>query len=165
MWVSYSLIKQHMLASKLPNTLRLNFWPLVRNLILSVLICLASWSIGLPVWAATQIKLSDLTYETCPVGMGKNIVLGGGVMSADCYLVKGKAFNPSNKTVFDADIFGRVYDANGNDVMPERTRFGSIAEVPPGESKFEMMLSVPADMPAPLSLKQFKASGFTGRVR
>lgn len=154
-----------MSASKLPNNLQLDFWQITRVLILSVLICLITWAISPPAWATTQIKLSDLTYEACPSGMGKNIVLGGGVMSANCFLVKGKTFNPSNKTVFDADIFGRVYDANGNDVLPERTRFGSIAEVPPGESTFEMMLSVPADMPPPLSLKQFKASGFTARVR
>jgi hypothetical protein len=154
-----------MSASKLPNNLQLNFWQVTRTLLVSVLICLITWSISPAAWAATQIKLSDLTYETCPESMGKNMVLGGGVMSANCFLVKGKAFNPSNKTVFDADVFGRVYDANGNDVMPERTRFGAIAEVPSGESTFEMMLSVPADMPAPLSLKQFKASGFSGRVR
>lgn len=154
-----------MSASKLPNNLHLNLGEITRTLILSVLICLFTWAISPPAWAATQIKLTELTYEICPEGMGKNMVLGGGVMSADCYLVKGKAFNPSNKTVFDADVFGRVYDANGNDVMPERTRFGAIAEVPSGESSFEMMLSVPADMPPPLSLKQFKASGFTGRVR
>jgi hypothetical protein len=163
--LNFLLLKQLMSASKLPNNLQWNFWQVTRILILSVLICLGTWTISLPASAATQIKLSDLTYETCPEGTGKNMVLGGGVMSANCFLVKGKTFNPSNKTVFDADVFGRVYDANGNDVMPERTRFGAIAEVPPGESTFEMMLSVPADMPEPLSLKQFKASGFTARVR
>lgn len=154
-----------MSVSKLPHALQLNFRQVASSLILSVLICLITWTISAPAWAATQIKLTDLTYEKCPDGMGKNIVLGSGVMSANCFLVKGKAINPSNKTVFDADVFGRVYDANGNDIMPERNRLGAIAEIPSGESTFEMMLSVPADQPPPLSLKQFKASGFTARVR
>jgi hypothetical protein len=158
-----------MSASKLVDRPRLNFylsfWKSAKAIALVGLICLMSWAISLPVLAATQIKLTDITYERCPAGMGKNIVLGGGVMSANCFLVTGKAFNPSNKTVFDADIFGRVYDANGNDIMPERTRLGAIPEVPSGESNFEMMLSVPADQPPPLTLKQFKASGFTARVR
>jgi hypothetical protein len=154
-----------MSASKHFNRLRQGFGQLAKTLLLSGLICLISWTLSPSAWAATQIKLTDLTYEQCPPGMGKNIVLGGGVMSADCYLVKGKALNPSNKTVFDADVFGRVYDANGNDIMPERSRLGAIAEVPSGESTFEMMLSVPSDQPPPLTLKQFKASGFTAKVR
>lgn len=144
---------------------RLNFWQPAKALLLAGLICIMTWVISPPACAATQIKLTDLTYEQCPPGMGKNIVLGGGVMSARCFLVKGKALNPTSKTVFDADIFGRVYDANGNDVIPERNRLGAIPEVPPGESNFEMMLSVPADQEPPLTLKQFKASGFTARVR
>jgi hypothetical protein len=158
-----------MSASKFVNYPQLNFplnlWQPVKTLLLAGLICIMTWLINPPAWAATQIKLTDLTYEQCPAGMGKNIVLGGGVMSAKCFLVKGKASNPTSKTVFDADIFGRVYDANGNDVVPERNRLGAIPEVPPGDSNFEMMLSVPADQEPPLTLKQFKASGFTARVR
>jgi len=42
---------------------------------------------------------------------------------------------------------------------------GAIAEIPPGKSNFEITISVPAEMSEPLSLKQFKASGFTGKVR
>ncbi len=71
----------------------------------------------------------------------------------------------TSKTVYDADIFGRIYDANNNTVMQNRTRVGSISEVPPGESTFEMRITVPANQPTPLKLKQFKASGFTSKVR
>lgn len=119
----------------------------------------------LPAHASIQIKLSDIHYGSCPPEVASNMVLGGGVMSANCYLVTGTAFNPKNQTVYNADVFGRVYDANGNDAMPERTRLGAIAELPPGKSQFEITISVPAEMPEPLSLQQFKASGFTGKVR
>jgi hypothetical protein len=86
-------------------------------------------------------------------------------MDANCYIVYGKAENTSGKPVLNADVFGRIYDANNNPVMQNRTRVGSIDEVPPGVSDFEIRISVPANQPTPLKLEQFKASGFTGRVR
>jgi hypothetical protein len=79
--------------------------------------------------------------------------------------VTGKAVNNSGKQVVNADIFGRIYDANGNSVLQNRTRLGSIDEVPPGVSDFELRITVPANQPTPLQLKQFKAAGFTGKVR
>lgn len=131
--------------------------------ILSICLSLATWIPAAN--AAVQIKLSDVKYGSCPSEIASNMVLGGGVMSANCYLVSGTANNPKAKTVYNADVFGRIYDANGNDAMPERTRLGAIAEIPPGNSNFEITISVPAEMPEPLSLVQFKASGFTGKVR
>ena len=86
-------------------------------------------------------------------------------MAATCYIVTGVTNNTSGKTVFDGDIFGRIYDANGNSVMENRTRLGAIEEIPPGTSEFELRISVPANQPEPLKLEQFKAAGFTGSVR
>ena len=77
----------------------------------------------------------------------------------------GKAENNSGKSVFDADVFGRIYDANNDSVMQNRTRLGSITEIPAGVSEFNMRISVPANQPLPLQLKQFKAAGFSGQVR
>ena len=118
-----------------------------------------------PAWALTQIKLSDLSYSECPAEMAEGTVTSGSSMEASCYLITGKAENTTNKPVVNADIFGRIYDANGNSVMQNRTRLGSIEEVPPGVSDFELRITVPANQPTPLQLKQFKASGFTGKVR
>jgi hypothetical protein len=86
-------------------------------------------------------------------------------MTANCFIVTGKAENPTGKPVVNADIFGRIYDANNDSVMQNRTRLGAIAEVPPGISDFELRISVPANQPLPLKLEQFKAAGFTGTVR
>jgi hypothetical protein len=138
---------------------------LAQSLLICALICCLTVAIAAPAWAGIQVKLTDLTYKLCPPELAKNLVLGGGVMSADCYLISGKAVNTSGKLVLNADVFGRVYDANGNDVMPERGRLGSISEVPDGESEFQIMFSVPSDMRPPLRLEKFKASGFTGKVR
>lgn len=86
-------------------------------------------------------------------------------MAANCFIVTGKAENKSDKPVINADIFGRIYDANNDSVMQNRTRLGSIEEIPPGISDFELRISVPANQPTPLHLEQFKAAGFTGMVR
>jgi len=118
-----------------------------------------------PALALTQIKLTNVTYHECPQELSEGAVTSGTTMAANCFIVTGKAENASNKPVYDADIFGRIYDANNEPVMQNRTRLGSIAELPPGTSDFELRISVPANQPTPLKLKQFKAAGFSGQVR
>ncbi len=118
-----------------------------------------------PAVALTQIRLFDVSYKDCPPELAQGAVISSGSAAANCFLVFGKAENGTYKTVYDADIFGRIYDANNDSVMQNRTRLGSIAEVPPGISDFELRISVPANQPTPLKLKQFKAAGFSGQVR
>jgi len=115
--------------------------------------------------ALTQVKLFDVSYTNCPPELSTGMVSAGSVAEADCYLIVGKANNDTGKPVLNADVFGRIYDANNNPVFQNRTRVGSIDEVPPGVSDFSIRISVAANQPTPLKLKQFKASGFTGRVR
>jgi hypothetical protein len=132
---------------------------------ISCLITFLSWVIAPLAVALTQIKLLDVSYKDCPPELAQGAVISSGSAAANCFLVIGKAENGTNKTVYDADIFGRIYDANNDSVMQNRTRLGSIAEVPPGISDFELRISVPANQPTPLKLKQFKASGFSAQVR
>lgn len=113
--------------------------------------------------ALTQIKLSNISYQDCPKEYEGGL-LSGSSRSASCFLVTGQAKNPSGKTIYDADVYGRIYDANGNPVLQNRTRVGSISEVPPGVSDFSLRISVPANQPTPLQLEQFKASGFSSSV-
>lgn len=115
--------------------------------------------------ALTQIKLSDLSYQDCPAELAQGTVISSGSAAANCFIVTGKAENGTYKTVYDADIFGRIYDANNNPILQNRTRLGSIPEIPPGVSDFELRITVPANQPTPLQLKQFKASGFSSQVR
>lgn len=129
------------------------------------LITFLSWVIIPPAVALTQIKLFDVSYKDCPSELAQGAVISSGSAAANCFIVVGKAENGTNKTVYDADIFGRIYDANNDSVMQNRTRLGSITEVPPGISDFELRISVPANQPTPLKLKQFKAAGFSGQVR
>ena len=115
--------------------------------------------------ALVPIKVTNVSYKECPPGVGEgSVTSGGSALPATCYLITGTTNNTSGKTVYDADVFGRVLDANNEPALQNRTRLGSLAEVPPGESKFELRISVPSNQPTPLKLKQFKATGFTSKV-
>ncbi|MEB3212884.1 MAG: FxLYD domain-containing protein [Leptolyngbyaceae bacterium] len=118
-----------------------------------------------PASALIQVTLSDLDYKDCPPEIAEGYVVAGSSQAANCFIVTGTATNPTNKPIYNADVFGRIYDANNNPVMQNRTRLGSIDDVPPGDSQFELRISVAANQPTPLKLEQFKATGFTGRVR
>lgn len=133
--------------------------------VVSCLIWIASWVFTPSAIALTQIKLYDLSYRDCPPELAEGTVTSGSAVAANCFLVTGKAENSSGKPVVNADIFGRIYDADGNSVFQNRTRLGSIDEVPAGISDFELRITVAANQPTPLELKQFKAAGFTGKVR
>ncbi|MBD2343665.1 biotin carboxylase [Anabaena subtropica FACHB-260] len=135
------------------------------TVVISCLVVLISWVWTPTAMALTQIKLSDISYQECPAELAKGTVTSNGSAAANCFIVTGKAENGTYKTVYDADIYGRIYDANNDPILQNRTRLGSIAEVPPGISDFELRITVPANQPLPLKLKQFKASGFSAQVR
>lgn len=118
-----------------------------------------------PALALTQIQLTNTSYKECPPELAKGSVTSGDITPANCFLITGTAINPTGKTVFDADVFGRIYDANNDTVMPNRTRIGNLEEIPPGESPFEFRISVPANQPTPLKLEKLKAAGFARQVR
>ncbi|MUG91217.1 hypothetical protein F7734_01360 [Scytonema sp. UIC 10036] len=135
-------------------------------ILVSCIIWVLSWTFTPFAEALTQVKLYDLAYQQCPPELAQGAVTSGGTtMAANCFIVTGKAKNDTNKTVYDADIFGRIYDANNDPVMQNRTRLGSIDEIPPGVSDFELRISVAANQPLPLKLKQFKAAGFSAQIR
>lgn len=134
--------------------------------IICVVMVVVPWLVAPSALALTPIRLFDISYTECPADIGKGAVTSGGTaMAANCFIVSGKAENATNKTVYDADVFGRIYDANNDPVLQNRTRVGAIAEVPPGISDFELRISVAANQPLPLQLKQFKAAGFSAQVR
>lgn len=124
------------------------------------------WLLSSSALAAIEVRLFDLSYKDCPPELAEGAVTSGGITAAaNCFLITGQAENKSGKTLLDADVFGRIYDANGNSIMENRTRLGSIEAVPPGISPFEMRISVSQELPPPLTLEQFKASGFSTKVR
>ena len=128
---------------------------------------LAAWLWISPAHALTSAKITDVDYRECPAEVGEgSVTSGGGIMrKANCFLVYGTVSNSTGKPIVNADVFGRIYDATGNPVLQNRTRLGSIDEIPPGTSEFSIRITVPDTQAEPLQLKQFKASGFTDKVR
>lgn len=115
--------------------------------------------------ALVPIKLTDISYKECPAGVGEgSVTSGGSALPATCYLITGKTNNTSGKTLYDADVFGRIYDANNEPALQNRTRLGALTEVSPGVNDFELRISVASNQPTPLKLKQFKATGFSTKV-
>jgi hypothetical protein len=143
-----------------------------RGFVPVVMACL--WSIGLwfgagviapAAWAITPIKLSNLSYQPCSAEMAQGTVTTRNSQPAKCFIVTAMAQNDTGKSVFDADVFGRIYDANGDTVFENRGRLGTVREIPPGRSPIEVRITVDASQPEPLALKQFKATGFAGKIR
>lgn len=126
-----------------------------------------TWTVfAAPAAAMTKIALTKVEANPCPAEMAEGSVTSDGSgRPADCYLISGIATNPTSKVVYDADVFGRVYDNSHNSVMENRTRLGMIPEVPPGKTPFSIRISVPASLEPPLQLEQFRSSGFGSSVR
>lgn len=120
-----------------------------------------------PALAVTQVELTDLSYAACDPEIGKGTVTSGGpvMQLANCFIISGTTINKSGKPVIDADVFGRIFDANNNSAMENRGRLGAIDVIEPGEGTFELRVSVPEALETPLQLKQFKAAGFATKVR
>jgi hypothetical protein len=114
--------------------------------------------------ASIPVRLFNLSYERCPAEM-QGILASGSNAEANCFMIKGKAENKTGKMIVDADVFGRIFDGNGEPTYENRGRVGTILEVPPGVSEFQIPVSVSANQPEPLRLEKFKASGFDSQVR
>jgi hypothetical protein len=84
---------------------------------------------------------------------------------ASCYALRGVVTNPGRRPVVDTDVFARILDASGEPVLPNRTRVGSIGDVPPGASPFALRLAVPAGTPGPFLVSKVRARGFSAPVR
>jgi hypothetical protein len=141
----------------------------VRKSVVALVLCCLMLMGGLispSALAAVEVRLFDLAYQDCPPELAEGSVTSGGTTAAaNCFLITGQAENKSGKKLLDADVFGRIYDANNNSVMENRTRLGAIEEVPPGITPFEMRMTIPKELVPPLRLEQFKASGFSTKVR
>ena len=115
-------------------------------------------------WAA-DLQVSEVSLEPCPssdVGAQPELRRPTG---ARCYALRGTVDNPGRKPVVDTDLFALILDSSGEPVLQNRTRVGSIGDVPPGRSSFAVRLSVPAGTPGPISFRNVKARGFSAPVR
>ena len=134
---------------------------LASGLLLGLLLLLTAPALA----AATDLKVSEVVLEPCPaqdLGTQPELARPSG---ASCWALRGVVVNPGAKPVMDTDVFGLILDASGEPVLPNRTRVGSIGDVPPGRSSFALRLAVPAGTPGPLGSRSVKARGFSSPVR
>ncbi|MCX5949919.1 MAG: hypothetical protein NT158_01765 [Cyanobacteria bacterium] len=139
-------------------------WSL-RLLLPGLVLFLGLW-LGAPARAqALEMQLSEVTVAPCPVedvGSQPQLRRPSG---AACYALRGQVSNNSSRTVRDTDVFALILDASGEPVLPNRTRLGSIGDIPPGQSPFALRLAVPAGTPGPFTVRSAKARGFNSPVR
>eukprot|EP00850_Spirogloea_muscicola_P015143 SM000113S24099 [mRNA] locus=s113:383938:386315:- [translate_table: standard] len=118
--------------------------------------------------ALVRVELSIVTATKVACPEGQTTVTGGNSLNATGFRITGDAFNPASQPVYNADVFGRVYDAQGEPALDaeENLRIDTLAELPPGKSKVSFQITVDEAQAAlgPLELKNFKASGFLGKV-
>lgn len=117
-----------------------------------------------PAWAA-DLGVAEVTLEPCPAGDAGAQPELRRPTGASCYALRGVVTNPTRKTVADTDVFALIVDSSGEPVLQNRTRVGSIGDIPPGKSNFALRLSVPAGTPGPISFRNVKARGFSAPVR
>jgi hypothetical protein len=131
---------------------------------LLALLIISALLLPAPAWAA-DLQVSELSIEPCPaedIGAQPELRRPAG---ASCYALRGSVVNPTRKPIVDTDVFALIVDSSGEPVLQNRTRVGSIGDVPPGTSPFALRLSVPAGTPGPLSFRNVKARGFSAPVR
>ena len=137
-----------------------------------MLALLLGLALGLLLWQllpgsalAAELRVEQVSLEPCPAAdPGSQGGLGRGA-AASCYALRGVVENPGSRAVVDTDVFALILDASGEPVLPNRTRVGSIGDVPPGRSNFALRLAVPAGTPGPFSVRNAKARGFSAPVR
>jgi hypothetical protein len=122
--------------------------------------------VGLPAPAlAADLRVREVTLEPCPaddIATQPELRRPAG---ARCYALRGTVINDGRKPVVDTDVFALIEDSSGEPVLQNRTRVGSIGDVPPGTSSFALRLSVPAGTPEPIRFRNVKARGFNAPVR
>jgi hypothetical protein len=134
------------------------------TLVLVVAVLAALLLVPAAAWAS-DLVVREIRLEPCPeadVGAQPEQKRPSG---ASCYALRGEVVNPGKRPVVDTDVFAQILDSSGEPVLQNRSRVGSIGDVPPGVSPFALRLSVPAGTPGPLQVSHAKAKGFSAPVR
>ncbi|MCP9774485.1 hypothetical protein KBY49_02665 [Cyanobium sp. WAJ14-Wanaka] len=115
--------------------------------------------------SAAELAVAEVTLEPCPAGDAGAQPELSRPTGASCYALRGVVTNPTKKIVADTDVFALILDSSGEPVLQNRTRVGSIGDVPPGKSSFALRLAVPSGTPGPITFRSVKARGFSAPVR
>lgn len=133
--------------------------------LLGLVCALVLWLLAPPAAWAASLSVSDVHLEPCPSGDVGSQSGRRGPGGASCFALRGVVENPGRRPVVDTDVFALILDASGEPVLPNRSRVGSIGDIPPGRSSFALRLAVPAGTPGPFQVSNVRARGFNAPVR
>jgi len=133
------------------------------GLALGLLLWLAPLAAG-PALAA-ELQVSGVSLEPCPSADAGSQPELRRPTGASCYALRGEVTNRGRQSVVDTDVFALILDSSDEPVLPNRSRVGSIGDVPPGSSSFALRLAIPAGTPGPFQVRNVRARGFSAPVR
>ena len=134
------------------------------SLTLALLLLASPLLLPPPAWAA-DLSVAEVQLAPCPSSDAAAQSALKRPTGAGCWALSGVVTNPGSRPVVDTDVFALILDASGEPVLQNRTRVGSIGDVPPGRSDFALRLAVPMGTPGPLQFRNVKARGFSAPVR
>ena len=117
-----------------------------------------------PAWGA-DLVVESAQLQPCPASDAASQTGLSRPTGAGCWALSGVVRNPGRLPVVDTDVFALILDASGEPVLQNRSRVGSIGDVPPGQSSFALRLAVPMGTTGPLQVRNVKARGFAAPVR
>ena len=133
-------------------------WPLMRfsknKLLALVLLLLLSFSL-IPSAEALELQLNQLNLAICDTADPASKQPKG--YRSGCYILAGEITNTAKSAIKDVDVFAFIYDASGEEVLPNRPRIGSINNVPVGVSQFSVRVPIPSFAIPPFTIKKAKA--------
>ena len=124
------------------------------KLLAIVLLLLLSFSFT-PRVEALELQLSQLDLVKCDTADPASKKPKG--YRSGCYILDGEINNTAKSTIKDVDVFAFIYDASGEEVLPNRPRIGSINNVPVGVSEFSVRVPIPSFAIPPFTIKKAKA--------
>ncbi|WP_218079371.1 hypothetical protein [Anthocerotibacter panamensis] len=114
-----------------------------------------------------DVELTGVTVKACPAGIARDVLVSANNNAntkGQCILLVGTTRYGGTIIAKNVDVFGRVTDANGTQVLTRR-RVGTLAEVKPGNNPFQLQFEAPGDARMPFTVTNIQAKGFSEKVQ
>ena len=119
------------------------------------LVLFLSFSLLVPCVEALDLELTQLDLVKCDTADPASKQPKG--YRSGCYILEGEIKSTAKNLIKDVDVFAFIYDASGEEVLPNRPRIGSINNVPIGTSQFSVRVPIPSFAVPPFTIKKAKA--------
>ena len=128
---------------------------LKRSFFSALLIFFLTFSFAVSSVQALDFELSQLNLVECDTADPASKQPKG--YRSGCYILNGQIKSTAKSLIKDVDVFAFIYDASGEEVLPNRPRIGSINNVSVGTSQFSVRVPIPSFAVPPFTIKKAKA--------